>query len=116
MARRNSPAAAAAMALPLALLLLLLPGPARAAPAKAEEDNPLSCTCTDVDPRTTFIEPAQFTCWCAVNGLGAAAGEGPRAEARPRRLLPRPACLRAPGAEVVGAPPVDRCACARPAG
>ncbi|GBF96782.1 hypothetical protein Rsub_09638 [Raphidocelis subcapitata] len=55
-----------AAAAPLALLLaalLLLPAPARAAPAKAEEDNPLPCQCTDVDPRTTFIEPAQFTCW-----------------------------------------------------
>lgn len=65
-AHKNRRAPPALAPHPPAALLLLAAGPrlAAGAPAKAEEDNPLPCGCTDVDPRTSFIEPAKFTCWC----------------------------------------------------
>ncbi|KAI8476263.1 MAG: hypothetical protein J3K34DRAFT_401723 [Monoraphidium minutum] len=55
-----------ACAVPILLLLLAgaaAPRAARAAPAAAQEENPLPCRCTDVDARSTFITPAEFTCW-----------------------------------------------------
>lgn len=41
---------------------MLKPAAATAVSA-AQEVNTLPCDCTDVDPRITFIEPANYTCW-----------------------------------------------------